>query len=92
VTASGDDRPDPRTARAAGPTGSSGRGRLPRAVRLVAIGVLVAVAVVVLFTVVFPWVEQRLENPTMGAPDVGARGTGAAAVAAGTFASDRHAG
>lgn len=34
--------------------------------RIAVLVVLVAVAIVVLFTTVFPWVEQRLEDPTMG--------------------------
>jgi hypothetical protein len=31
--------------------------------------VVIAVAIVVLFTTVFPRVERMLEDPTMGAPD-----------------------
>jgi Flp pilus assembly pilin Flp len=40
---------------------------VPRWLRIVLLVVLIAVTVVVLFTTVFPWVEQRLEDPTMGA-------------------------
>jgi len=42
--------------------------RLPRWLRVVLLLVLIAVAIVVLFTTVFPWVERQLEDPTMGAP------------------------
>jgi hypothetical protein len=38
-----------------------------RAMRLVLLAVAIAAVVVLLFTTVFPWVEQRLENPTIGA-------------------------
>jgi hypothetical protein len=40
---------------------------VPRWMRIVLLVILIAVTVVVLFTTVFPWVEQRLEDPTMGA-------------------------
>ncbi len=38
-----------------------------RVVRVLLAVVAAAVILVLLFTVVFPWVEQRLENPTLGA-------------------------
>jgi hypothetical protein len=44
--------------------------------------VVIAVAIVVLFTTVFPRVERMLEDPTMGAP-----GTPVVEVAAGTTAA-----
>jgi hypothetical protein len=40
---------------------------VPRWMRIVLLVILIAVTIVVLFTTVFPWVEQRLEDPTMGA-------------------------
>lgn len=39
---------------------------MPRWLRIVLLVLVIALAVVVLFTTVFPWVESRLENPTMG--------------------------
>lgn len=55
-----DTRPPPAEDRAK-------RGGLPRWVKIVLLLVLIAVAVVVLFTTVFPWVEERMQDPTMGA-------------------------
>ncbi|MFA9443944.1 hypothetical protein [Egicoccus sp. AB-alg6-2] len=40
---------------------------MPRWLRATLLVVLIAVVVVILFTTVFPWVEQRLEDPTLGA-------------------------
>ncbi len=56
----GDD-PGPR----ADPDGGA-RGGTPRWVKAILLLVVIAVAVVVLFTTVFPWVEERTQNPTMG--------------------------
>jgi hypothetical protein len=40
---------------------------VPRVVKIVLLVVLIAIAVVVLFTTVFPWVEATLDqDPTMG--------------------------
>jgi hypothetical protein len=39
---------------------------VPRWLRIVLVVALIAITVVVLFTTVFPWVEQQLEDPTMG--------------------------
>jgi hypothetical protein len=42
---------------------------VPRVVRILLLVLLIAVAVTVLFTSVFPWVEERLEqDPTLGGP------------------------
>lgn len=42
---------------------------MPRPVRIALVVLLLAVVVVVLFTVVFPWVEQLLEqDPTVSGP------------------------
>jgi len=38
-----------------------------RVLRILLIAVLVAAIVVVLFTTVFPWVEERTQVPTIGA-------------------------
>ena len=38
-----------------------------RVLRIALIAVLIAVVVVVLFTTVFPWVEERTQVPTIGA-------------------------
>lgn len=38
-----------------------------RAVRVVVLAVLALAVVYLLFTVVFPWVEQRMQDPTLGA-------------------------
>jgi cell division septal protein FtsQ len=43
---------------------------VPRWLRIVLIVLLIAITIVVLFTTVFPWVEQRLEDPTMGVVQV----------------------
>jgi hypothetical protein len=43
---------------------------VPRWLRIVLVVVLIAIAVVVLFTTVFPWVERQLEDPTMGMAQV----------------------
>jgi hypothetical protein len=40
---------------------------VPRWLKIVLLIVVIAVSVVLLFTVVFPRVEQILEDPTMGA-------------------------
>jgi hypothetical protein len=41
---------------------------VPRPVRILLLVLLIAIAVTVLFTTVFPWVEQVLEqDPTLGA-------------------------
>jgi len=40
---------------------------MPRWLKAILLVVLIAVAVVVLFTTVFPWVERQLEDPTLGA-------------------------
>ena len=39
---------------------------MPRWLKVVVLIVLIAVAVIVLFTTVFPWVEERMQDPTMG--------------------------
>lgn len=44
-----------------------GRTRMPRAVRIVLLVLLAAAVLVLLFTVVFPWVESNMEDPTLGA-------------------------
>ncbi len=41
---------------------------MPRWLRVLVWVVVIAVVVVLLFTVVFPRVERMLEDPTMGAP------------------------
>lgn len=46
-------------------------GAVPRWVRVMVWTVVIAVVVVLLFTVVFPRVERMLEDPTMGAADPG---------------------
>jgi Flp pilus assembly pilin Flp len=38
---------------------------VPKWLRIVLLVLAIAVAIVVLFTTVFPWVESRLEDPTM---------------------------
>lgn len=43
---------------------------MPRWLKVLLILIAIAIAVVVLFTTVFPWVEQQLENPTMGTVQV----------------------
>jgi hypothetical protein len=43
---------------------------VPRWLRIVLIVLVIAITIVVLFTTVFPWVEQRLEDPTMGVAQV----------------------
>lgn len=57
-----------------GDAASSGRRRLPTPVRVLLWVVLIAVAIVVLFTWVFPWVESIQQDPTlgMGPPDASA--------------------
>ncbi|MFA9431630.1 hypothetical protein [Egicoccus sp. AB-alg2] len=44
-----------------------GTATVPKWLKVVLLAVLIAVAVVVLFTTVFPWVERQLEDPTLGA-------------------------
>jgi len=39
---------------------------MPRWLKVIVLIVLIAVAVIVLFTTVFPWVEERMQDPTMG--------------------------
>ena len=39
---------------------------MPRWLKVTVLIVLTAVAVVVLFTTVFPWVEERMQDPTVG--------------------------
>lgn len=46
--------------------GSPPEPTMPGWLRVLVWVVVIAVAVVVLFTTVFPWVEQRLEDPTLG--------------------------
>jgi hypothetical protein len=43
---------------------------VPRWLRIVLIVLSIAIAIVVLFTTVFPWVERQLEDPTMGMAQV----------------------
>lgn len=43
------------------------RRGMPRWARVILWLVVIALAVVVLFTTVFPWVEERMQDPTMGA-------------------------
>lgn len=45
---------------------SDERGRGGTAVRWVVIALVAVVVLGVLFTVVFPWIEQNLSNPTLG--------------------------
>ena len=40
--------------------------RWPRWLRAVLLTVLIAISIVVLFTWVFPWVEERSQDPTLG--------------------------
>ena len=40
--------------------------RWPRGVRILVLLVVIAVSVVVLFTWVFPWVEELTQDPTIG--------------------------
>ena len=47
--------------------GAAKRGGRPRWVKAILLLVVIVVAVVVLFTTVFPWVEERMQDPTMGA-------------------------
>lgn len=54
--------PEPEAA-AATPQRSTAR----RVLKVLVIMALIAVAVVVLFTWVFPWVEEVTQNPTLGA-------------------------
>ena len=42
------------------------RSGMPRWLKVIVLIVLIAVAVIVLFTTVFPWVEERMQDPTMG--------------------------
>ncbi len=44
---------------------AAGQGGSRRWLRVLVWLALIALTIVVLFTTVFPWVEQRLENPTM---------------------------
>ncbi|MFP4311659.1 MAG: hypothetical protein ACLFS9_06710 [Nitriliruptoraceae bacterium] len=53
----------PTPADGATPPGRSSTRRLLRVLGLV---LLIAVAIVVLFTWVFPWVEEVTQNPTLG--------------------------
>jgi hypothetical protein len=53
------------------PTPETERPDVTRAGRIVLWVVVVAVAVVVLFTWVFPWVESRTQDPAIGMPDPG---------------------
>lgn len=39
---------------------------MSRALRVLLLVAVIAVVVVLLFTVVFPWVDQMLADPTMG--------------------------
>lgn len=41
---------------------------MPNILRWVLIAVLIAIAIVVLFTTVFPWVESLQQDPTLGLP------------------------
>lgn len=43
------------------------RSMAARAVRILVIVLLAAAILVLLFTVVFPWVERNLSDPTLGA-------------------------
>ena len=45
----------------------SGHRRLGRPVRWAILAVVGLAVVVLLFTVVFPWLERNLSNPTLGA-------------------------
>lgn len=40
--------------------------RMPPALRWALVVVMAVVILVVLFTVVFPWLEQTISNPTLG--------------------------
>ena len=44
----------------------SDRSRTARAARVLVLVVLAAAILVLLFTVVFPWVERNLSTPTLG--------------------------
>lgn len=51
-------------------SGGSRMSRSQKALRVALWTVGIAVVVVVLFTTVFPWVEERQQDPTLGlAPD-----------------------
>ena len=41
---------------------------MPRLVKALILTVVIAVSVVVLFTTVFPWVEEQQQDPTLGLP------------------------
>jgi len=43
---------------------------MPRWLKVLLLVIALAVVIVVLFTTVFPWVEQQLEDPTLGAVQV----------------------
>lgn len=43
----------------------SARRRLPRPARIALLVLLVIAVLVLLFTLVFPWIEQNLSNPTL---------------------------
>lgn len=43
-----------------------GRSAAARALRILLLVVLAAAILVLLFTVVFPWVERNLSDPTLG--------------------------
>jgi hypothetical protein len=43
---------------------------MPRWLKVLLLVIVIAIVVVILFTTVFPWVEQRLEDPTLGALQV----------------------
>lgn len=49
-------------------SGSSRMTRSKKALRVALWTVGIAVVVVVLFTIVFPWVEERQQDPTLGLP------------------------
>ena len=50
--------------------GGMGRTGMPRWLKALLITVGIIVGVVVLFLWVFPWVEARTQNPTMGSIDL----------------------
>ena len=66
-----DDPDDPRTPadeadRPADRDAAEPRGGLPKAVKVLLWTVVIALAIVVLFGWVFPWVESMQQDPTLG--------------------------
>ncbi|MCC5949200.1 MAG: hypothetical protein JJT89_12160 [Nitriliruptoraceae bacterium] len=62
--------PDPIPGQPTDAAGPAPRSIGQRLVRAVALLVLIAIAIVVLFLWVFPWVEERTQDPTLGGAEV----------------------